>query len=65
LNCVLISRDGHEVNIEDSVARIHDRDGQVTGAVIVQDVSGTRAFERELTDSVQRDFLTVCPTGYY
>jgi len=62
LNCVLISRDGHEVNIEDSVAPIHDRDGQVTGAVIVfHDVSSTRAFEKELTDSAQHDFLTGLP----
>jgi diguanylate cyclase (GGDEF)-like protein/PAS domain S-box-containing protein len=62
MNCVLISRDGHEVYIEDSVAPIHDRDGQVTGAVIVfHDVSATRAFEKELTASAQHDFLTGLP----
>lgn len=62
LNCVLISRDGHEVNIEDSVAPIHDRDGQVTGAVIVfHDVSATRAFEKQLTDFAQHDYLTGLP----
>ena len=53
LNCVLISRDGTEVSIEDSVAPIHDREGQVTGAVIVfRDVSSTRALEEELTPFV-------------
>jgi diguanylate cyclase (GGDEF)-like protein/PAS domain S-box-containing protein len=62
LNCVLISRDGREVHIEDSVAPIHDRRGQVTGAVIVfRDVSATRALEKELTDSAQHDFLTGLP----
>ena len=34
-NCLLIRRDGTEIPIEDSVAPIHDRDGQATGAVIV------------------------------
>jgi diguanylate cyclase (GGDEF)-like protein/PAS domain S-box-containing protein len=62
MNCVLIRRDGHEVHIEDSVAPIHDRDGQVTGAVIVfRDVSATRALEKELTNSAQHDFLTGLP----
>ena len=62
LNCVLISRDGREVHIEDSVAPIHDHDGQVTGAVIVfRDVSATRALEKKLTDSAQHDFLTGLP----
>ena len=62
LNSVLIRRDGHEVFIEDSVAPIHDRDGQVTGAVIVfRDVSATRTLEKELTHSAQHDFLTGLP----
>src|SRR6185503_9980368 len=62
LNCILVRRDGHEVFIEDSVAPIHDRDGQVTGAVIVfRDVSATRTLEKELTHSAQHDFLTGLP----
>jgi diguanylate cyclase (GGDEF)-like protein/PAS domain S-box-containing protein len=62
LNCILIRRDGREVSIEDSVAPIHNRDGQVTGAVIVfRDVSATRALERQLTNSAQHDFLTGLP----
>jgi PAS domain S-box-containing protein len=57
LNCALINRDGLEVHIEDSVAPIHDRDGQVTGAVIVfRDVSATRALEKELTNSASMTF---------
>jgi diguanylate cyclase (GGDEF)-like protein/PAS domain S-box-containing protein len=62
LNCILIRRDGHEVFIEDSVAPIHDRDGRVTGAVIVfRDVGATRTLEKELTHSAQHDFLTGLP----
>ena len=39
-NCILVRRDGFEIPIEDSVAPIHDREGQATGAVIVfRDVS--------------------------
>ena len=34
-NCILIRRDGFEIPIEDSVAPIHDRQGQAIGAVIV------------------------------
>ena len=62
LNCILIRRDGHEVFIEDSVAPIHDREGLVTGAVIVfRDVSATRKMEKKLTHSAQHDFLTGLP----
>ena len=32
-NCILVRRDGVEIPIEDSVAPIHDREGQATGAV--------------------------------
>src|SRR5436309_2008620 len=42
--CALIRRDGLELAIEDSTAPIHDRFGQVTGAVILfRDVSASRA----------------------
>jgi len=62
LNCVLIRRDGHEVFIEDSVAPIHDRQGQVTGAVIVfRDVSATQKLEEKLTHSAEHDPLTGLP----
>jgi PAS domain S-box-containing protein len=40
---VLVRRDGREIPVEDSVAPIHDRDGNPTGAVIVvRDVSASR-----------------------
>ncbi len=61
-NCILIRRDGFEIPIEDSVAPIHDREGQVTGAVIVfRDVSAARAMALEMAHLAQHDFLTGLP----
>ncbi len=61
-DCVLIRRDGFESAIEDSAAPIHDRDGQVTGAVIVfHDVSQARAMTRKMEHLAQHDFLTDLP----
>jgi diguanylate cyclase (GGDEF)-like protein/PAS domain S-box-containing protein len=60
--CVLIQRDGREIPIEDSSAPIHDRYGQVTGAVIVfRDVSASRAMALEMLHSAEHDFLTGLP----
>ncbi|MGD0471319.1 MAG: EAL domain-containing protein [Terriglobales bacterium] len=62
LDCVLIHRDGHEVFIEDSVAPIHDRDGKVTGAVIVfRDVSAARAQSEQMNHLAEHDSLTGLP----
>jgi diguanylate cyclase (GGDEF)-like protein/PAS domain S-box-containing protein len=61
-NCVLLRRDGSEIPIEDSVSPIHDREGQVTGAVIVcSDVSAARAMTMQMAHSAQHDFLTGLP----
>ena len=61
-NTVLIRRDGSESAIEDSAAPIHNRDGQVTGAVIVfHDVSESRAMALEMAHLAQHDFLTGLP----
>jgi diguanylate cyclase (GGDEF)-like protein/PAS domain S-box-containing protein len=61
-NCVLIRRDGHECAIEDTAAPIHDRQGQVTGAVIVfRDVSAARAMSVRMSYLAQHDFLTELP----
>jgi diguanylate cyclase (GGDEF)-like protein/PAS domain S-box-containing protein len=61
-NCILIRRDGFEIPIEDSVAPIHDREGQATGAVIVfRDVSAARAMALQLAHSAEHDFLTGLP----
>ena len=61
-NSILIGRDESEIPIEDSVALIHDREGRVTGAVIVfRDVSAARAMALQMTHLAQHDFLTGLP----
>jgi diguanylate cyclase (GGDEF)-like protein/PAS domain S-box-containing protein len=62
LNCILIRRDGFEIPIEDSVAPIHDREGQATGAVIVfRDVSAAQSMALQMIHTAQHDFLTGLP----
>jgi diguanylate cyclase (GGDEF)-like protein/PAS domain S-box-containing protein len=61
-NCILVRRDGFEIPVEDSVAPIHDRDGHITGAVIVlRDVSAARAMALQILHSAEHDFLTGLP----
>jgi diguanylate cyclase (GGDEF)-like protein/PAS domain S-box-containing protein len=61
-NCVLLRRDGTESAIEDSAAPIHDRQGHVTGAVMVfRDVSMTRALSVKMAHLAQHDSLTDLP----
>jgi diguanylate cyclase (GGDEF)-like protein/PAS domain S-box-containing protein len=61
-NCILVRRDGREVAIEDSAAPIHDRRGQVTGAVMVlRDVSAARALSHRMSYLAQHDALTDLP----
>jgi diguanylate cyclase (GGDEF)-like protein/PAS domain S-box-containing protein len=62
VNCILIRRDGHEVFIEDSVAPIHDREGNVTGSVLVfRDVSVAHALADQLAHAAEHDSLTDLP----
>jgi diguanylate cyclase (GGDEF)-like protein/PAS domain S-box-containing protein len=61
-HCLLIRRDGFESAIEDSAAPIHDRRGQVTGAVMVfHDVSSARAITLRMSYLAQHDSLTDLP----
>ena len=61
-NCVLIRRDGFESAIEDSTAPIHNREGEVAGAVIVfHDVNESRALALKMSHLAQHDFLTGLP----
>jgi diguanylate cyclase (GGDEF)-like protein/PAS domain S-box-containing protein len=61
-SCILIRRGGMELAIEDSAAPIHDRQGNVTGAVIVfHDVSTARAMTLKMFYLAQHDFLTDLP----
>jgi diguanylate cyclase (GGDEF)-like protein/PAS domain S-box-containing protein len=58
-NCVLLRRDGSEIGIEDSAAPIHDRHGQVTGAVMVfRDVTEARASALRTSYLAQHDALS-------
>jgi len=59
---VLVRRDGTEVGIEDSAAPIHDRDGNVTGAVLVfHDVTASRVMAEKMAHLAQHDALTDLP----
>jgi diguanylate cyclase (GGDEF)-like protein/PAS domain S-box-containing protein len=61
-NCVLLRRDGVEAAIEDSAAPIHDRSGNVIGAVMVfRDVSEARAMALRMSYLAQHDSLTGLP----
>jgi diguanylate cyclase (GGDEF)-like protein/PAS domain S-box-containing protein len=60
--CVLLRRDETEVHIEDSAAPMHDRDGQVSGAVIVfRDIGPTLAMAHKMSHLAHHDFLTGLP----
>lgn len=59
---ILVRRDGFEMPIEDSVAPIRDREGVLTGAVVVfRDVSAARAMAAQMTHSAEHDYLTNLP----
>ena len=56
---LLITRDGHEISIEDSAAPIHGRDGALLGMVMVfHDVTTSRALARQMNWQVAHDQLT-------
>ncbi len=61
-DCVLVRRNGVEAAIEDSASPIHDRQGRVSGAVIVfRDVSAARALTLRMSHLAQHDSLTDLP----
>ncbi|MFO7649347.1 diguanylate cyclase domain-containing protein [Halomonas campaniensis] len=59
LDCVLIRQDGSKLEIEDSAAPIHDREGRVTGAVIVfHDATRSQVMLERMAYLAQHDALT-------
>jgi diguanylate cyclase (GGDEF)-like protein/PAS domain S-box-containing protein len=59
---LLLRRDGKEVPIEDTVAPIHDREGNFAGAVnVFRDVSEARENAQRLQHSAHHDSLTGLP----
>ncbi|MBL1268122.1 MAG: EAL domain-containing protein [Halomonas sp.] len=62
MDCVLIRKDGSQLNIEDSAAPIHDRAGCTKGAVIVfHDACQSPAQSLKLAHQAQHDSLTGLP----
>jgi diguanylate cyclase (GGDEF)-like protein/PAS domain S-box-containing protein len=62
LRGVLIRRDGHEIAIDASAAPIRDRQGRLTGAVVVfRDASAAHALSLKLSHSAHHDALTGLP----
>lgn len=62
VNCILTSRDGHQVFIEDSVAPILDGSGLSTGSVLVfRDVTAARALAEQISHLAEHDSLTGLP----
>jgi diguanylate cyclase (GGDEF)-like protein/PAS domain S-box-containing protein len=60
--CKLTRRDGTQFSIEDSVAPIHNREGDVTGAVMVfHDVTHAQAISQKMLHLAQHDYLTDLP----
>jgi diguanylate cyclase (GGDEF)-like protein/PAS domain S-box-containing protein len=60
--CLLISRDGREMAVEDSTAPVHDEDGAVRGAVIVfRHVGPALALARAMAHAALHDPLTGLP----
>ncbi|WP_138497097.1 diguanylate cyclase domain-containing protein [Nostoc sp. PA-18-2419] len=61
-NCTLINKDGKEIPIGDNVAPIRDRNGNITGAVLVfQDITQRKQTEAELLRNAFYDGLTELP----
>jgi diguanylate cyclase (GGDEF)-like protein/PAS domain S-box-containing protein len=61
-NCVLVGPDGRETEIEDSAAPIRDRDGHVTGAVMVfRNVGAALETSRQMSRLAHHDVLTGLP----
>lgn len=61
-DCILVRRDGREIEIEDSASPIRNRDGHVTGAVMVfRDVGAARETARQMAHEAQHDGLTGLP----
>lgn len=64
MGCTLVRRDGSEVEIEDSVAPIQDRNGVVTGAVIMfHDAAQSRTRAEQMEHPAWHDFLTGLPNS--
>ena len=65
LNFILVRRGGMIIPIEPCVSAIHDREGKVTGTVIVfRDMSAARATALQINHTAEHDFLTGLPNRW-
>ena len=65
-NTMLVRRDGREIPIENSISPIRDREGKVSGGVIVfRDVSPAREMALRMAHLAQTDFLTGLPNRWF
>ncbi len=61
-NSVLVGRSGCEFAIEDIATPVHDRSGQLVGAIMVfRDVTAARAMGQRMSHLAHHDFLTGLP----
>ncbi|MCW5316496.1 diguanylate cyclase [Nostoc sp. KVJ3] len=61
-NCILITKDGKEIAIGDNIAPIRDRNGNITGTVLVfQDITKRKETEAQLMRNAFYDGLTALP----
>jgi len=61
-NCVLIAKNGREILVGDYVAPIRDRNGNITGALLVlQEVTQRKQMEAQLLQNAFYDGLTALP----
>jgi len=61
-NCILVRRDGFEIDIESKTTLIHEHGDSVTGAIVAfRDVSADRAKTLEMAHLAQHDALTDLP----
>ncbi|MCV3214266.1 diguanylate cyclase [Plectonema radiosum NIES-515] len=61
-NCILITKDGRQIPVGDSVAPIRDDNGKTTGAVLVcQDITKRKHKEAQLLRNAFYDGLTALP----
>ncbi|HEX7720166.1 MAG TPA: diguanylate cyclase, partial [Woeseiaceae bacterium] len=62
--CVLIRRDGKKIQIENSVAPLHDQNGNASGAVVVfRDTTAAQEMAQQITHAADHDWLTDLPNA--
>jgi diguanylate cyclase (GGDEF)-like protein/PAS domain S-box-containing protein len=62
VHALLVQPDGNEIPIEGSLAPIRDRQGAITGTVLIfRDVGEARAAALRITHAAQHDYLTGLP----